>query len=369
MTSFAAIPRLARPLTVVGLVGVSPLARAQDADGEPPAQREAQGDTRVLCPRTGSKLAARLPRTESDLRRLRCHSFFSPGGFDDAFVTSSVGSTTAAALLSFPDAVTTDGSAFDLLLVGASLQGRGSIQFAGWAMIYAQVAGNVVVGSNADSALAVGAIGSGSWDVGVGVKLFRVARSGTQMSIRGKFVGDAGVRIRPATLAEVFSQRAADGELPREGDLSTAFTNSTELGGGGSLNLAQAFGSFASLQASFQLTGGVNQDEEIQQDGSGDFVKVPVSGSFLSIDPGVAVTFDGWPRFPLALQVEYAPAWRRDTVGSVDADQLDHNLLGGIFYSGSPDVVIGVRGGGVVASSLPTQILQLFAGLELQVYL
>ncbi|MCB9665101.1 MAG: hypothetical protein H6732_13385 [Alphaproteobacteria bacterium] len=328
-----------------------------------------RGDTRVLCPRPGSRLAKRLPRTESDLRRLKCHSFFAPGGVDDAFVTSTVGSTTAAALLSYPGAIATDGTPYDLLLVGASLQGRGSIQFAGWAMIYAHIAGNVVVGSNIDSALSVGAIGSGNWDVGVGVKLFRIERTGTQMSVRGKFVGDAGVHIRPGTLVEVFDTRASAGEIPREGDVATAITNSTELGGGGSLNFAQAFASFASLQASFQMTGGPTQGEEISQDANGDFVKTPVTGSYMAIEPGVALTLDGWPRFPVAFQVEYAPAWRRDTVGAASADQLDHNLLGGIFYSGSPDVVIGLRGGGVVATSLPTPVLRLVAGLELQVYL
>ncbi len=322
-------------------------------------------------PRDRSRLAKRLPRAEHGLRTMKYHPFIPPQGFDDAFVTSHFGLETGASFLSLPQVVTEEGEdPYDLLLVGALEELSVGAQFIEWLMLYGTATGNLVVGINEPSALDQGAKAGAVWDVGLAGKLFRIKKTGTQLSLRAKFVGGEGIRLRPESVLEGLERRN-DGSIENltAEELATLLLNEGSLGGGGSVNLGQAFGAWGSLQASVEARFGTRRFDVIDASDENDVRKATLWAGTSQLLAGAAFTVDGWPFFPVGLQLEYGFDWSRTSYVEGPRDVLSHQVGGGLFYTGHPDFVIGVRGSVLVASNLATQPVSAGAGILFRVNL
>jgi len=209
-----------------------------------------------------------------------------------------------------------------------------------------------------------------AWELrpGLRIRAFRSPTSGTQIGLHlyGDFSG--GSRQNPlGVLGEVATEFAAN-PTPTQaaclgaGDLSCSFTNGAynpatasqyntrQLGGGATVNLAQAFSSLFGVQAAAGLEiAGASAYGPGSTVGSTNTVGSVV----VTAHAGLAASFDFGPTVPLVFMGEYRFTFvnetTAETAGTTTTMGLDagvaqvftHSLAGGLYYTGRRDLILG----------------------------
>lgn len=350
---FAVMTAMASPQSTD--VELEPTATVESADRQPDRQEKKKkgakkgkgnaGNSTASPP--GPPLAKRLPREEMDQRTQKHHAFIAPFLSDSALVTSHFEFRQGAAILSVPSFTDPryEDTTYDLMMIGAGQSIDVGVRFLWFLGAYAHVDGVAALGANAESALYTGASAALDWEAGGHAMLFRSKKLGMQISLRAKVLGRQSTAVAPGPLVDAFIadpvdtvEELGDGEL-----VNYLVSSQSNIWGGGSLNFAQAFNRMFSVQGSFEVSGGAQTFKSF--DGS----DVQTSVTALQLGAGLTGTLDGWPWFPVAAQVEYR--WDELLAMTDDADAIDtHRLGGGLFYSGHPDLVLGVVANGVLPS-------------------
>lgn len=275
------------------------------------------------------------------------HRFIVPARVDSAIVSTDFGIAWDFGLVSFgaSDARTHD-------LYRASVAGLAqtidlSLRLHPRFALVAAVTGAVETGVTADSALNQGAEGGVTWRVGAAGVLARLERVGTQVGARLVVEGQIGGFL--PSLEKLFDSAVSTRMVPPPSALFDA-RSSTDVRF--SWSAAQAIGRHFSVQSAF---GWVATESALAP---------PRTEHEVDLTAGIALTADGAPRVPVAIQLEYAA----DVVISQSAqpggdpaagpayllaDSGTHAFVAGLYYSGRPDLQLGVIGGGAIHVDLP----------------
>jgi hypothetical protein len=285
-------------------------------------------------------------------RRIKSHLFLAPSLIPSALVTSYVGQRTVGELIETPNVPYLNKQRFDLdqgriaehLDVGVRIVDRvqAFVTLTGIADSSTTGESLVLRGSN----YILGAQG------GVLVKLFQIAQSGTQLSLRGRIAGQSG---------KVFSLLpflTALDEAPARSAVAVLNTNLRELlvspfsmfAWGADLPVAQPLGRMFSLQASIGITIESDTLRPYNLIARG---RQDVDFSTTRPEAGIALTWDAMAlRVPVALMLEYL-----GSIVDVTNDETDksassglHMLALGVYYSGRTDLQLGLIGYGEIGA-------------------
>lgn len=292
----------------------------------------------------------RLARPESSARIMKGHAFLMPQTFDSAFVTAGGTTRLAVSTLELSDYTDSDGNVYDLSMLGFDGELQLSLRLHKAIGLFIDAGPDLKVGLNNESSLRAGAVGGARFGAGAVVRLFRIEETGTQLAIRGRYRGWSGTELRPGRLWDRLNATDPVDLAGFLDDNPTKYmvTATRWHAGGGALAFAQAVGRHVSLQVAGDGTHGTAT------------IKTLVGESIVSLSPsrsswgvGVALTGDLHPIAPIALMGEYRGAgeiWGGE--GAPDPTVL-HRILGGLYYTGHPDLAVGLVARMAVARTGP----------------
>jgi hypothetical protein len=319
---------------------------------EPPSVLRAGGRRRARPLRTwlsAAALASSLPTSiasadTSDTpffgdHTLKGHTFVNPILQPTGFVTTHFGIRQGILVLQVPRALG------PLKLTMSSLQQffDGGIRFSDSVGIYATGAGEVSTGTDAQSIILLGSTFSTSAEVGFIVRLARLEKTGTQISMRaGGGAGTGRVMDVQGLVGALFSGNDRTLNQVLNGKIAPyIFRPQSTFTLAGSLLAAQTLTPNFSLQASFEVRR-ISTTESPLDPATG--VRVDETSKETSLDAAVALAADGAASgFPLAAVVEYNIAAGR-TDGEGAWSDLQHVIALGIYYTGRRNLQVGVGG-------------------------
>lgn len=321
----------------------------------PPAEVPAAAPPVVPAP-PPPDLAA--PPTQWGDRMLAGHTFLYPVLQPSSFITTNFGVALGVYDESIPSVPVPGFRSLDLSLVGATAAANLGVKITDWLDIEGQGRALAVLGSNGQSLVyAGGQLNAGGW-LAPKVRIARIESSGTQVSARAQ-IGELGGESLQIPRLLVLARSAISGAIQNPSDpLATAraigsglFTggfprvilaNADQFTLNGSVEAAQALGEMFGLQASLTF----------QRRVLGLTFKDPISGSFRESANRYELLFDlsaEWDAMslhvPIAVLLEYELNGRLAGTGTEeieDASTNTHTFGAGIYYSGRPDLQVGV---------------------------
>jgi hypothetical protein len=360
-------PVPAAPAAAAPGATVPPAVRAPASAGvdKPPAA--APADT----PRDQPTKKEEPEEPDFDDRTMKGHTFVYPTVIEPAFVTTHFGFLIGFAYFNQPGTERTDSTGqtlrYDLAQAGVAEGFDLGIRFHERIGIFARVGGTAVVGVNPESAVLEGAVFLFNWQAGASTMIWRFEESGTQIGARAGARGSVGSLVVPEPLvtsliAATQEQEPADvNRLLGSNTAKLIFNDASSLGGGGSIAVAQAIGRHFSAQAAVGLA--YESSEATFFNLAANREVGVAQGDFL-LEPGLAITGDIHPYFPLAAQVEYQMRYRAPLSASVsdvgdvatpDAEAPSHQLGGGLYYSGRRALQLGLAAGAVINTFTRTE--------------
>lgn len=269
------------------------------------------------------------------------HSFIFPALVDSAFVATYVGIRLRVASFDMPNLPTDFGNLhISALNVAEGLDvGFRIVDILG---VWATFGARTFIATNAKSLVYEGATFDYGGNAGAILRLLRNEKSGTQLALRGSFGLSKG---QVSSLAGLFPTTDTSVEIANVVDSQLLRTPIHETNFGGSLAVAQSLSAMFGLQASVGL-GWSSLTFEPYDVTTGARAEKHRRG--LTYQGGVAVSCDFMAvRFPLALMAEYRLSRQTSNPGAVRTTELSSisGLYGGVYYSGRPNLQLGVGGG------------------------
>ncbi|MBJ6760127.1 hypothetical protein JGU66_05090 [Myxococcaceae bacterium JPH2] len=314
-------------LTTLGLLW---LLNAAPGVATAPAAAEAEGQSQEC--------------EQAATRRLGGQTFIFPILQQTAFVTTHVGIREGVARYSVPQLPAGQLGAFDVTLTGFQQTLDLGLRVTPWLGLTGFARANVVSGVNAASLLASGASFELLGELGVVGRVLRVEETGTQLSVRGHFglSNERGIQMLPLVDAIVNSPQPTVGSVV-DGNLSQLLLlPKTEKTAGGGFFVAQALGTWFSLQASasaeyawqkrkpFDVSLGVRSDQVTHA---------------VRVDLALAAAVDFQPvvHVPVGLMGEYAlrTGSQQELVRKDRTLGLSTMALG-LYYTGRPSLQVGL---------------------------
>lgn len=311
----------------------------------PPQPDVDQGHAAGSVPGTEPRSDACAPghRTSATERRLDGHRFILPRHADAPFVTSHFAFSVEFSYLEIPGVEVPDAELdFDLQLAGLSQNLELGIRFHRLFGFYARGQGRLVTSLNSSTALQSGVRALGRWDVGLMSELYRNDAAGVSLGARIRLAGSAGQQVRPIIL--VLALRDAPEQTVDQllaGNIGRyLLTGEHHLVFGAALSVAKSLGRhlgvILSLDAragssTWSFFDGVSTTEQ--------------SGPRESFNLGATLNVDVDPYVPLGIQLEYRLGYVDEEVvegTAADRPTLAHYLGLGTFYTGHPDLMLGL---------------------------
>jgi hypothetical protein len=288
--------------------------------------------------------------TPKDDRLLGGHRFLFPILQDGIpFATTHFGVRQGLALATFPKVPLGALGRLDLTASGLVQNFDLGIKITDWLAIQATGGGQVITGVNIASIVIQGASFSANGEVGPLLRVFRSDRSGTQIAVALAGGGGTGraVSVLPLVSALVATQgQTLDTVLNGNiGKLVLVPTSNATFAG--TASIAQALGRSFGLVGSLQ--GRYTSDTQSPFD-TAKGTNVDVSSSNVEIKGALALTADGSPSgIPVGVMAEYLANDSNVSAGSTtgpaeSSSELSHYVAAGVYYTGRPDLQVGVGG-------------------------
>lgn len=277
------------------------------------------------------------------------HELIFPARVDTAVAATYVGLRVRLGVES-ASGLPSGGGTFDVntLTVGEGLDV--GLALTDWLGVFVTGAGRALLGSNVPGLIFQGATYDLGGAGGAIVRLFESERTGTQVSLRGQGAYLAGQIASLLPIFQIGSAGVAVREALRGNLRSSIYSPITTVRYGGSVALAQGFGPLFAVQASAGLGGAVWSFEPFDLNaGRRDEIRVTGVTYQFGVAPSVDLRTVG---VPLAVMPEVLLV-RGPGLAQLQGNQsfdtvLD--LLAGLYYSGRPNLQLGLIGGTVVGA-------------------
>ncbi len=233
--------------------------------------------------------------------------------------------------------------AADLTLYSATEDLRLALALRQRVLLFGGLFGRLSAGADLPSAFASGARGAWGWQLGLGIKLFRVPATGTQLSLSIEAENDKGTALVPAELWESMLHAPADAAsaLTAGNALSMLLSKQESFLWGGRLALAQVLYRHLGMQLELGYRGGPTH-YVLNRNGS----PIERRGSRSLLQAAAAVSLSGAPEIPLGLVLEYAYRRAEDQgIGRLDGtlEYLPHWLAVGAYVLTRSGLVISLH--------------------------
>lgn len=269
------------------------------------------------------------------------HSFIFPALVDSAFVATYVGLRLHVASFDMKN-LPTDFGKLDLSAIHVAEGLDVGFRIVDILGIWATFGARTFVATNAKSLVYEGATFDYGGNAGAILRLLRSEATGTQLSLRGSFGLSKG---QLSSLAGLFPTTETDVAIADTLNSQLLRTPIHETNFGGSLAVAQSLSPMFGLQAAVGLGWASTTIEPYDVD-AGRRIERHRRG--LTYNAGIAASCDFMAlHFPLALMVEYRLSRQTSSPGALMTDDLSNvsGLFGGVYYSGRPNLQLGVGGG------------------------
>jgi hypothetical protein len=320
------------------------------------AAESAEGDKGAPSP----ELQRTDHETVTDELILGHHLFQFPMLQPSSFMTTHVSSRLGLALVRAPDSPVVPGQTFDVDALGVSERLGGSVRFLDRFELFATGNANAYAGTAAESVIVGGAGWAYGGEGGLGFRIFK--GESTQLSARAWFGGGTARRVQVLTL------------------LSAAFTGQPETlpnivnGNVSNLVISKVTNTEEALAFSFAQCLGRALGLQVTAALSHTFLDVRLFSQQLNafVTPGVnvwtpdlafALDFDLRrlvPAVPIAFLAEYDIQWSHahdDYTGISEWLDTANTLAGGIYYSGRPELQLGLS----IVGALPFETTEGFS--------
>jgi len=255
---------------------------------------------------------------EGQGRRLGDHVFVESESLDAPFVTTSIASLTGVGIASAAGTVDLDGDGLDDgldLKLGVFQQGfQLSVAPVEWLALQATMSGQVLSGSNVDTALLIGVQAGYNYTLGAKVRVLRTdsLQLGASLAVNV----DNGLRFSPL---QAITESIDAGRISRNSLLSKSA--STELKPG--IQIAYGFGPTLGVWASAAYAQTVAHSGAVDEDSSFD------------LGAGVSVNLNDAHDIPLGFDLT--------AVTGASGDTTSRRGGVGVFYTGRPELQTGVE--------------------------
>lgn len=281
-------------------------------------------------------------------RTLGGHRFLTPVRFASAFAVTEVGLSIAFSHASYTGYGDRDHVPYVADVVGLAERLDVGVRVLPRVALFASVGGRFASGADGQTVLGIGADGAVEWKVGVAGVVARLEETGTQVGARLSVEGHAGGRL--VSIEGLVNDSIDTKTVPPADAL---FGARSGVAGRFSWSVAQALGRHFSAQASLGLAGGWRYAGDAR------------GADALHLGFGLAIGADAAPYVPIALLLEYDgdTLLRRGGPREVGPEELlsEENasaLLAGLYYSGRPDLLLGVAFGAVMPVGLPGRTVE-----------
>jgi hypothetical protein len=277
-------------------------------------------------------------------RSIGCHEFLYPVFIDTAFVSTYFGLRVRLASTTIPNLPTQFGLAQLNTVTFAENIDLG-LKFTDWLGLQGSAGGRSLVGTNLPSFVYEGATFDYDLSSSLVLRLFRFDQIGTQVTLRGGFAYGKG---QVASLAPIFTAPDATVALRQiitQGLGQILTTPWTYREFNGTVAVAQSLGPVFGLQGALSLSSSTS---------TADRFNFAVGGrerehlDNIGYRAGIAVSVD-LKQFhvPVAALAEYAYSREQSSITAIDGAQSRpvNRLFGSLYYSGRPDLQLGVGGG------------------------
>jgi len=339
MPSLAFAQPATEPTEPVPVVPAAPTTEPPTATPLPPV-----GDATFITsvPEPAKKEEEGIERT------LGNHVFIFPTEVTPSLVTTYVGLRLRLGSNSAANVPTVVGNTtIDTLTLAEGLDL--GIKLTDWLGIFVTGGVNALVGTNLRALTYAGATYETGGSGGAVLRLLRNDRTGTQLSLRAQ---GSYAKGQVSTLFPIFDQPLGSFVDALQGDLGESIkTPTTRVTGSGALAFTQGFGKFFGLQASAGLGVGRVELEPYDRVAR---VRNTQTESELTYAFGAAPSFD-FNAFsvPIAVMPEYVLSRQASTAEIRGAGTFDtqHTLALGVYYSGRPNLQIGLIGRTVLGTN------------------
>ena len=216
------------------------------------------------------------------------------------------------------------------------------VKLTDWLGVFVTGGVNTLVGTNLRALTYAGATYEMGGSGGAVLRLLRIDRTGTQLSLRAQ---GSYAKGQVSTLFPLFDRPIASLVDALHGDLGESIrTPTTRVSGTGAFAFTQGFGKFFGLQASAALGVGRVELEPYDRVAR---VRTTQTESELTYAFGAAPSFDfNAFSIPIAVMPEYVLARQAHTAEIRGAGTFDtqHTLALGVYYSGRVNLQIGLIG-------------------------
>jgi hypothetical protein len=284
------------------------------------------------------------PEGTNPNRTLGGHQFIFPQFVDPAFVATYFGLRIRLTSFSAPGLPTPLGLV-DLDGVGLSESLDFGIKLFDFLGIYGAAGARSLISTNLRSLVYQGATYDLVGNIGAVVRLLRSESTGTQLSARAHFLQSSG---QVSSLGPIFSAETVRVGLRDvlQGNLGESLrTPFHGISYGGMLTAAQAISPLFGLQA----TAGVGYTStSIERWDINTSSRPTFTVRGVTYRLGLAASVDLFPKkIPIAIMAEYLLARQPTPAQFTGRDELDnvHTLFGGVYYSGRPNLQLGLGGG------------------------
>jgi hypothetical protein len=285
----------------------------------------------------------------ADPRVLLGHRFIVPSRFESAVVTTSLGVALDFGLVSLDERDAIAKQLYLAYVAGLAQTIDLAVRVHPRLALIAAVRGALETGASAESAVNLGAEGAVMWRLGAEGVLARLERVGTQVAARLVVEGRVGGRID--SLEQLFESSTTTRMVPSPSAFFDARSSTTARF---SWSAAQALGQHFSVQSAF---GWVATRSALAP---------PIVAYEVDFTAGVALTADVSPRVPLGIQLEYAAdvvlsdsAQRGGAAADGPAyllgDSDTHAFVAGLYYTGKPDLQLGLLAGTALYVDAPAR--------------
>lgn len=319
--------------------GVAPAAPATSSLPEPtaPAKIEAEGE--------GSK----RPLTPGDLgnnphRTVGRHQFIFPQYIDSAFIATYFGLRIRLADFRASQLPTENGP-IDIEAVSFSQGFDFGLRITDWLGLFVSTGVRSLVSTNLRSLVYEGATYDFGGNLGFIVRLLRSDRTGTLLSLRGSLGGSSGQASSLAPLLSANSAGTAVRDILRGNFGESLRTPISSVNYGGAFTMAQAISPMFGVQAVAGV-GWTHTKIERWDPNTSSRPETNIDGVTYRFGGAFSADFNHL-NVPVAVMVEYLASRQTSTSQVSGGDELDiaHTLFGGVYYSGRPNLQLGLGGG------------------------
>lgn len=297
------------------------------------AQEPASDPSGAAAPVTSS------PAPSAD-RTLAGHTYLFPALQNSAFVTTHFGIRQGFVIVNVPR-VPLGAEKLDLNASGLSENADLGVKIVPWLGLFGTLSGQITTGTDVPSIILTGGAFAVGGDLGLAIRTFRNESTGTQGTLR--LSGGLGTGRDVSILGLVGAMIATPEGTTR--DVVTGSAGKYVLvpkgsrRGIASFHLAQTLTRHLGVQASL---GGTYRHDTAEPFDPRENETVAIHATSVAGNAAIALSVDGAPsHFPIAAMLEYSAVLElhRDRG---EEQPLGHLAGAGLYYSGTPDLQLGV---------------------------